>query len=98
MVVVYSEEGGVVVVYPLLLLLLLLLLEQADIASREGGALLSTPHARGGVRPPPAPSPHARGGVVAEDPPGDSWSEPSGPLILHSFRSIFRGHPSGGAT
>ena len=29
-------------------------LEQADIASREGGALLLTPHARGGVRPPPS--------------------------------------------
>ena len=28
-------------------------LEQADIASREGGALLLTPHARGVVRPPP---------------------------------------------
>ena len=69
------------------------LLEQAHIASREGGALLCTPHARGGVRPPPeaspharggvptppAPSPHARGGVMAEDPPRDSWSDPPGP-------------------
>ena len=38
-------------------------IEQADIASREGGALLLTPHARGGIPTPPEASPHARGGV-----------------------------------
>ena len=62
-------------------------LEQADIASREGGALLSTPHARG-VRPPPAPSPHART-------PPETRGQASGPLILRLISQHFReeNHP-----
>ena len=56
--------------------------EQAHIASREGGALLLTPHARGGVRPPPEASPHARGGVPpppAPSPHAGGWSWPRTP-------------------
>ena len=87
-------------------------LEQAHIAPGEGGALLSTPHARGGVRPPPeaspharggvptppAPSPHARGGVMAEDPPETRGQTLRALDFTPHFAAFSRGKSSFGAT
>ena len=56
-----------------------------------GGALLLTPHARGGVRPPQRLHRILGRGVMAEDPPRGSWSDPPGPGFYASFRSILEG-------